>query len=85
MIKPFGMRVAVVDPPAEKQTGMSGGLVVPAGFDVLNRGIVAGVGDGVPHLSEGMLVWYRHDCGTELKDGIKVIPAECVLAYDDGE
>lgn len=84
-VKPFGPRIAVIDPPAEKQSGMSGGIMVPSGFDVVNKGVVAEVGDSVPHLSSGMLVWYRHDCGTELKDGIKIIPADCVLAYDDGE
>lgn len=79
MIKPYGQRVAVVDPPAEDQT--SSGLILPPGTERLNRGIVIGVGDEVPHLSEGDMVWYGDGCGLEIDD-LKVLPADCIIAWE---
>lgn len=76
---PAGPRLAVVDAPAEPPTG----LILPPGIEDIDKGIVAEVGNGVDlGVEKGDLVFYHSGHYTKIGD-VKIIGADCVLAYDD--
>lgn len=81
-LHPFGPRLTVVDPPADDQRPSR--LIVPETARSVPRGIVLETSEGVG-LEPGCLVYYEcgcHGCAREV-DGVKVISAECVIAWED--
>lgn len=94
-VKPFGLRIAVVDPPAETQR--PSGLFLPEGVDDLAVGIVVSnpvaedpflspFAEG-PHteikvLKPGVKIYYHKGHGTVIKD-TRILPLECVIACEE--
>lgn len=79
-ICPAGPRLSVVDPPAEDETK----LILPPGVSGPAVGIVVAVGQ-CPGLGVevGDKVFYHAGHSTAIED-VKIIAAECVVAFDDG-
>lgn len=92
MIKPWGTYIAVTDPPTEAQDGTykGTGIVIPEGFghDILDRGIVLGVGPEVNEpdgFEEGAMIWFPHGAGSvvgERADAIKFVDRRQVIAWE---
>lgn len=94
-VKPFGQRIAVVDPPADKQT--SSGLYLPEGADQVAVGIVVAnpaaedpfhsfMGEmyqqEIKSLKPGCKVYYHKGHGIEIKD-TRILDVSCVIAYEE--
>jgi co-chaperonin GroES (HSP10) len=78
VIHAFGDRLIVEDPPADEQR-LAIGIILPSGVRGRPRkGIVRDVGDDVPHLEPGDLVYYAG--GVELGEVI-VVQAANVFAW----
>jgi co-chaperonin GroES (HSP10) len=90
MIKPWGAYVAVVDPPTDRNDGTASGIILPpgTGLDLLDKGIVVGVGPFVEDseytpedFGVGAAVWYGHGRACEV-GGVKFIPADFLIAWE---
>lgn len=76
--QPYGPRIAVMDAPADEPRS---GLIIPAEYARLRKGVVVGVGEDVPLLSVGCVVWYTDDCVLEVGD-LKFVDQRCVIAWE---
>lgn len=83
-VQPYIGRIAVVDPPAIEQKRASG-LLLAADLDFLNKGIVIGVGEEVPLLVQGAVVYYLSENGSLEIDGIKFLTWKAVVAWEAPE
>ncbi len=97
-IKPYGPRVVVSDMPGEQKktediptitvvdmvTGKLHEMEPKEQQDHMARGMVAHVGDDVPLLFQGMIVYYPRPYAVELRDGFHVINANAILAFEEG-
>jgi co-chaperonin GroES (HSP10) len=88
-MKPWGEYVAVTDPPAnEQEKRTTSGLYLPettADVDVVNHGVVLGVGPAVEApdgFGPGALIVYGHDCGLKLGDDLRFIRADCIIGWE---
>jgi hypothetical protein len=78
-IIPAGARLSIVDVPADEPTG----LILPPGVEDFDKGIVVEVGCDVQlGLETGDLVYYHSGHYVKIAD-IKIIGADCVVAYDN--
>lgn len=84
---PWGDFVALADPPAaEQEKRTRAGLYLPEtrDVDVINRGVVVGVGpavDAPDGFEPGALIIYGHDCGFKVGD-LKFIRCSCIIGWE---
>lgn len=90
MIKPWGTRVAVSDPPASPQDGTYSGIHLPpgTGLEMICRGIVEGIGEevrGPAGFTTGAVVFYLANDGLELGRDLtlKIIDQRQILAWEE--
>lgn len=90
-IKPWGNYIAVVDPPTETNDGTHNGVILPEGFglDVMDKGIVVGIGACVEdhgHAPEGFAngsaVWYPHNEAAMKIGDLKFIQAGHIICWE---
>jgi hypothetical protein len=79
ILKPFGPRVLVADPPMD--SSRTSVLIIVGEVHHVKKGIVIEVGDEVPYLEPGDVVYYQENCEVEIAS-YKIINANCVLAYE---
>ena len=79
-VRPYIGKVAVVDPPLSSQT--ESGIILPAGFEKLKKGVVVGVGPEVPSLDEGNLIWYPDGAGIEI-EGMTFVKHVEIIAFSE--
>lgn len=77
-LKPFGQRVTVTDPPKDPGTKR---IFLPDGVRAdLTPGIVMEVGDDIPNLEPGDLIYFSHVCN-QIGDTY-IIEGGCIIAYE---
>lgn len=87
-IKPYGQRVAVMDPPTEDQK--SSDIWTPTPYDDYHVGIVVNLGQRVnvepleEHIALGDRVHYQEQCAKQVGD-VKIIDVDCIIAIERGE
>jgi co-chaperonin GroES (HSP10) len=87
-MKPWGEYVAVTDPPAnEQEKRTTSGLYLPEtqDVDVVNHGVVLGVGPDVEApdgFGPGALIVYGHDCGLKLGSDVRFIRSSCIIGWE---
>jgi co-chaperonin GroES (HSP10) len=90
-IRPWGHYIAVVDPPAQRNDGTASGIVLPpgVGLDLLDKGIVVGVGQGAEEASNtpegfgvGSAVWYCHDDALVLDGELKFVRTGDLICWE---
>lgn len=77
-VRPYIGKVAVVDPSLSSQT--ESGIILPAGFEKLMKGVIVGVGPEVPSLDEGNLIWYPGGVGVEI-EGMTIVNCTDIIAF----
>lgn len=88
MLRAWGYKLVVQDPPAEPQR--ESGIILPPGYELVGRGIVVSVGPLVNcHLSDpgdgidpGDVVYYRAGAAEEIGE-FRIITSDCVFAVED--
>jgi hypothetical protein len=94
-VKPFGLRITVVDPPTQSET--DSGLILP--LHILESDLSVGVilelpsafadslgryldSDYTAILRKGMLIYYRKGCEFMIRD-TKVVDLSDIVAYEE--
>lgn len=93
-IKPYGHRVAVVDPPVDDENKSESGLYLPpsAHQEPIHCGIVHSVGQRYDQsvdyqdwtIEEGDKLWYPQSCAKVVGD-VKIIDVDCIIAIEKKE
>lgn len=86
---PWGDFVAITNPPAtEQEKRTTSGIYLPEtqAMDVINHGVVLGVGPDVEApdgFGPGALIAYGHDCGFKLGDDLRMIRASSIIGWEE--
>lgn len=75
-VQPFGPRIAVAELDEHP------GILIPEGADLgPSKGVVQAVGDDVPHLEPGMVIYYCNHEHPKIGN-VTIINAECVVGFE---
>ena len=75
----------IVVQPLDGETETNSGLILPPWYDEkLRRGMVISVGERVPALQTGQVIYFKDDCCLKVRDAM-IVHAGCVVAYEEDE